>query len=407
MNILFLSGQYPPHAKGGGEISTHLIARGLAERGYTVHVLTEGETSRQADIDGVKVRYEPLRLTKKPLFERLQSARIARRITDAIDVTSYDIVHAHDFRSALVLAEMNIPHSMVTVRDYAQISGDTNYLQADGSIPRSTGTMAAELRSKRIHEARGVRKIGRAAQYLLNIGYRRHAFQRLPFHVFISHAQRSEMLRHQSIPQEKTAVIYNPVAPEYITTPVVDTNSQRILYAGRIELYKGVSLLLEAWRQIAKDFPEAELTLVGSGAQNDEYKKRIRDISLSDRTKFIDHVPMEHMLKTYDQAGVVVAPHLWIEPFGRTVVESMARGRVVVAANVGGPGEIIKHMKTGLLFERGSVSGLREALTTALTLSVNTRQAMQGAAHQWAAKNLSILTITEQYENVYKGLMKR
>ncbi len=428
MKILFLSGHYPPNAKGGGEISTHLIARGLIERGHEVVVITEAQKHEETTLDGVRVIRLPVSLTAKVLFEKQASWRIAKALGKDIEtiISSYShpgmqprepwVVHAHDWRSTLVLYELltyTSSHTrcvetgvckqiiVVTTRDYAQLSGDTNYICADGSIPDQPGTIMAELRSPRIREATGFQKIGRATQYLLNVGYRRRAFQALPFQIFISHVQRNEILRHQNIPENRTAVIYNPVAPEYVATPVADTHSENILYAGRIEFYKGVGLLLKAWTSVARDFPRARLTLVGAGAQKAGYQEEVKKLGLSDRTTFVDHTAIENMLETYDQASIVVAPHLWIEPFGRTVVEGMARGRIVVAADAGGPAEIISHMKTGLLFERRSAVDLQNVLTTALTFPSDTRQVIGQAAREWVTKNLSIGVIAQQYENIY------
>ena len=43
MKILFLSAQYPPETKGGGELSTHLIAQGLQQLGHDITVVTDGD----------------------------------------------------------------------------------------------------------------------------------------------------------------------------------------------------------------------------------------------------------------------------------------------------------------------------------------------------------------------------
>lgn len=413
MNILFISGHYPPHTKGGGEISTHLIAQGLVKLGHTVTVIAEGERDEITLLDGVRVRRLPIPLTKKVLFERRASQKMAAFLQAQLkDLPDYDILHAHDWRSALVLAELvrarpafarsfGEARTVVTVRDYAQISGDTNHILADGSIPAQPFRLKSILRSQRITEARGVRKAMRAAQYLININYRRRAFASAASHIFISHAQQAEIGKHQDLSQKKVRVIYNPVPSLYLSTSPSEGAPQHILYVGRLEEYKGVGLLVEAWEAVAKKFPNARLTLVGRGAQKEEYERQTDSRGLQYQTKFVDHIAYDRMIELYDQASIVVAPHLWLEPFGRTAVEAMARGKIVVSANIGGPGEIIKDNVTGLLFEAGSSQALTERLSDALSMDTYDRRAMQVSARKWVQENLTIEKIAKLHEDFY------
>ena len=50
------------------------------------------------------------------------------------------------------------------------------------------------------------------------------------------------------------------------------------------------------------------------------------------------------------------------EPFGQVVVQGMARGRVVVAADSGGPAEVIGSGRDGLLYRTGSQDDLVRTL---------------------------------------------
>src|SRR5690348_15132248 len=120
MNILFLSALYPPTTKGGGELSTHYIAQGLAALGHQVKVITTGPQRVESHINGVDVLRFPIELLKKPLFEKHASRHMKGHLLEIIgDPKRYDVIHAHDFRSALVLSELHLPNTLVTARDYA------------------------------------------------------------------------------------------------------------------------------------------------------------------------------------------------------------------------------------------------------------------------------------------------
>lgn len=398
MKILFLSGMYPPDTKGGGEISTHLIARGLVARGHDVTVIAEGEPSEET-YQGVRVKRVPLGLTKKPLFERRASKRTAQALQNIVDDSGqYDVIHAHDFRSALALSETGWDNTVVTVRDYAQISGTTNFVLANGHQP--TSYIQDSLFNQRIKEASWLRKPFRAWQYLFNTPYRTQAFRKIPSHIYISDAERDVVASKQELGGIRTTVVYNPVPEEYISTPVKPSTGFNLLYVGRLEDYKGGRLLLHAWFEIASEFPSATLTLVGEGAQADEYREMIEGSDFASRTKVKGKVAWENVINVYDSSDIFVAPHLWEEPFGRVVVEAMARGKVVVSSNRGGPGEFIVHGETGFLFDPER-DGLVAALRDVLGMSIEKRQLVGETARRWVASNLSPERIAERYEQFY------
>lgn len=394
MRIVFLSGLYPPASRGGGEISTYLIAEGLKARGHEVKVITEQNSH--------------LGLLKKPLFERQHSQKVAARLKQVL--LEADVVHAHDFRSALALSEVSLPNAVVTARDYAQVCGTTNNVLIDGG--RCLCTLHDIRCTQRYREVGWPRRWARAWQYRYNLGFRVHAFEKFRHEIFISRAQKQEIEAHpvrakfgmlKKLPQH-TAVIYNPVPPEYLAMPVEKGRAGHVLYVGRLEDYKGVRLLLTAWEKVARAVPEAHLKLVGEGAQQKEYERWVGNAGLQYRVTFAGKLPHERLMRTYDEATVVVAPHLWLEPFGRTVAEAVARGKVVVAANSGGPAEIIQDNTNGLLFERGSVSALAGRLQEALQLQHYTYIEISRAARDWTAKSLRVDSIARQYEEFYLAM---
>lgn len=413
MKILFISGLYPPRAKGGAELSTHLIARGLVKLGHEVTVITEsfdsaqdkGRGTRDGEYEGVKVFYRDISLTAKPLMEKRYARKQAKKLGGIIEeLGEFDVVHAHDFRSAQILSEVGLDNVVATVRDYAQVCGTTHNIQEDGN--RCHCTIRDLLKTTRIREAAVWRKPFRLWQYRYNIGYRKSSFKQIKNHIYISHAQLDEVKEQQDLAGINTAVIYNPVPDEYLNDRVRKATSGQVLYVGRVEEYKGVLLLLTAWKNVAKNMPNAILIIVGEGAQRGDYEDLISKSGLQYRVKFVGRVEWDRMQKTYDEAEVVVSPHMWSEPFGRTVVEAMARGKIVVAANSGGPGEIIMNEKTGLKFKPGSLEDLEATLTQALNMADIDKREMGGAARNWTMDNLKEEGIAEKYQDFYMEFKK-
>lgn len=390
MKILFLSAYYPPLTRGGAEVSTSFLVEGLKQRGHEVTVITSDEQ---------------LPFTAKPLLEKRFSQRLAAVLAQKVsNPAQYDIIHAHDFRTALVLSELGWKNSVVTHRDYAAICGTTNEFLASGQPGDCCAWSNLLTHNPRVREASLPRKPFRIWQYKWNLPYRRKAFAPFPAHVFISKAQQNVIATRLNLTGKKTAAIYNPVLDEYLTAAPTQGQVGSVLYVGRVEFYKGVGLLLEAWREVVKQNSGAQLKIVGEGAQLEDYRRLVERWGLGYSVSFEGQLPQNRLQKVYDDASVVVAPHLWVEPFGRTVAEAMARGKVVVAANVGGSAEMIQHEKTGFLFERGSCEALVQQLSIALALPDPKRAVIGTAARDWARQNLTPNIIAEQYEQFYQGL---
>lgn len=406
MNILFLSSQYPPEVKGGGELSTHIIAQGLLQLGHTVRVITSGTAEGEYEIHGVPVTSLPLGLKKKPLFERQHSMRAASLLQKHVpDLHEYDIIHAHDFRTALMLSHIPGNNRLVTARDYAQISGCTNNILANGNTDPGCQGMGELTSCHRIVEAPFPRNMFRMWQYMYNRPYRRNAFRIIPTQVFISHAQQHLIEKYQDISHQRTVVMYNPISQEYLAEPLVKGNAGNVLYVGRVEMYKGVLVLLKAWKVLSQKNQSAHLTIAGNGAQQQEYERLAATWGLQYRVTFIPHMPYHRLQSLINESEILVAPHLWIEPFGRTVIEGMARGKVVVAANAGGPAELITHHKTGLLFERGSVSDLAHTLEYALSMNYFDKKEIGIAARDYVRDTLNMEKIAKEHEQLYREII--
>ena len=402
MRIIFLSGLYPPYTKGGAEISTHYIARGLVELGHNVTVIAEGIQRQEGHYDGVQVIRIPFPFTKKVLFEKKQSKFLAECLKKEIgDPSLYDVIHAQDFRMAMALSETGWSNIAVTARDYAQISGCTNDMLAGGGITPGCSDGVHLLSCHRVAEVHGVKKIGRAVAYKINHEYRRSAFENFSLHVFISHAQKKRILATRSLVEPFMPVIYNSLPPEYLSANIRVGHGSSFLYVGTTEEYKGVGVLLKAWETIAKEDENAHLTIVGNGADRPRYEEQLARLGLQYRVTFEGKVEYDRLEDIYDESDAVIAPHLWVEPFGRTVAEGMSRGKVVITSNCGGPTELVGANERGLLVERNSVPSLIDGMRAFLGMSQYDRRALGENAQRWVRENLSMEIIARQYEKAY------
>ena len=128
------------------------------------------------------------------------------------------------------------------------------------------------------------------------------------------------------------------------------------LFVGRLSPEKGISILLNAWAQLAED---VALRIVGDGP----CRGLVEEAAARDaRVTFLGEQPRERVMEQLRGAACLVMPSVWYETFGRTIVEAYAAGTPVVASRLGTMEELVVHQKTGLLFEAGSASALAQAV---------------------------------------------
>jgi glycosyltransferase involved in cell wall biosynthesis len=115
---------------------------------------------------------------------------------------------------------------------------------------------------------------------------------------------------------------------------------------GRLEPEKGHPTLLEAWRLVIDEVPDARLLVVGEGSRLEALQAQARELGIDHRVVFTgrrDDVPA-----VTAALDVAVLPS-YREAQGLTILEAMALSRPVVASNVGGIPEMVEDGQTGLL----------------------------------------------------------
>jgi glycogen(starch) synthase len=135
-----------------------------------------------------------------------------------------------------------------------------------------------------------------------------------------------------------------------------------LLFAGQLQEHKGLAVLLQA---VTRCRAAHHLVILGDDttAYAQGCKRLAAELNLTPRVHFLGKKTHAQTLALLGRLGhVLVAPSLWDEPFGLVVLEGMALGLPVVAADCGGPAEVLRHGETGFLFERGEAQELTAAL---------------------------------------------
>ena len=312
-----------------------------------------------------------------------------QKISAMLKAFKPDVVHLHNIYTHLspsVLAacrEQGVPVIM-TVHDYALVSA--NYGLWDHDSLTSISARASWLE---VAQTRFIKNSFLATALLDGI-YRLQ--RRLGFYdrVIEVYLPSSEFVKKQLVaagyPEKKIRVLplfagnllgHGQGADPLLTSPLSkgEKSPQRegVLFAGRLEDYKGIDLFLQA----ASAFPNVKFYSAGTGPLEGEV---IESIHRCPNLSYLGFVSGPELWAKMAEVELVVVPSRWAEPFGLVAVEAMACGTPVLVSDAGGLPEKLKAGANGLIFKAGDIQDLTTQLKIALKNPADLKRMGQGAA---------------------------
>jgi glycosyltransferase involved in cell wall biosynthesis len=180
----------------------------------------------------------------------------------------------------------------------------------------------------------------------------------------------------------------------------------RVAFVGRLIGCKAVDLLLEAFRDVVARTP-ATLHLAGDGPQRHRWEAKARALGLGGSVRFLGWIAQEECAALLRRSDVLVLPSLH-ECGGAVVLEAMATGLPVVAANWGGPTDYLDE-SCGILVDPTSrpafVAGLARALTL-LAGAPDLRRAMGRAGRERVVRDFDWDAKIERFKDIYERLAR-
>jgi glycosyltransferase involved in cell wall biosynthesis len=149
----------------------------------------------------------------------------------------------------------------------------------------------------------------------------------------------------------------------------------KFLYVGRIAKEKNLDVLGDAFVDMAREDPAANLAFVGDGPELEAMKKRYAS---HPRIAFTGVLRGERLSKAYASADVFVFPSL-TDTFGNAVLEAHASGLPAIVADRGGPPEIVATHGSGLVVDGGSRLAWAEAMRSLRTSDATRARLREGA----------------------------
>jgi len=160
-----------------------------------------------------------------------------------------------------------------------------------------------------------------------------------------------------------TQVIYHGLpCPSTVPTFHADYGSFPICFAfvGRMVQEKGVHILLRAAQRLATSGYKFRLKLIGDGPVRPELERLTDELGLRGRTTFTGSLRGDALQEAMKDVTAAVMPSIWQDVAPVACIEHMMNGRLLVASNIGGLGELVDGV--GLKFPAGDAEALADCL---------------------------------------------
>ena len=309
---------------GGAERVTSELANSICNSNYEVHVVTFNDKKEKEYLLDNKIVRHNLELDVKDRFVReYQRMKQIRNVVEeirpyciislAMPITNAGIVLAlHGTKNTIILSERNDPNNY-PISKIHRILRNIAYIKCDGVVFQT-------------EEAR--------AYFSNNI-------------------------------KKKSTVILNPINKQ-LPEVFKGRRTSRIVNFCRLAKQKNLDLLIDAFEEIIKEFPEYSLHIYGEGPEKNHLMEKIIDKELIN--KAILHKYSENIYEEIEDAALFVSTSNY-EGISNSMLEALALGIPTICTDcpIGGARQIIQNGLNGILIpvnhQKKLVQAMREVLT--------------------------------------------
>lgn len=218
--------------------------------------------------------------------------------------------------------------------------------------------------------------------------------------ITVSNYDRNLAINNSVADPDRMITVHNGM-PETLDHAVLDLDSPvlKLIMVARFEKPKNQSSLLRALAVIKSE--SWTLELVGDGPELQQNIDLAAELQIQDRIIFSG--ACTDIALRLASSDIFILASDW-EGLPLTILEAMRAGLPVIASNVGGVSEAVMNDVTGILVERGDVSGLTMAISR-LIASQETRMQMGVEARTKFDKEFTFKIMLTKTLNIYHSVL--
>jgi glycosyltransferase involved in cell wall biosynthesis len=365
--VIWLTEAFYPPIVGGQELFAAHLVRSLAARGHGVGVITR-QTVPPAPatemIGAVRVR----RIAPAGILKGKGWRAVGPLLGFLGRLT---LMLVRDIRRFDVLVVSGVKIIPLIVVPLCWLTGKRCILRVESFFELHEAVSAESLVTMHKLSGRGIGRIAAALRHVM--------IRRADYVIAISAEIRAQLIE-RGVAESRIRQIPNAVDTERFH-PITATERRALrtrlglpveklvfVFSGRLSRAKGLPMLVEAWGELVRHYPEAFLVIVGSGRLSfDDCEAEIRGLvetrSLTECVQFAGESDRVH---DYLQAADVFIFPTDYEGFSLALVEALACGMPVVGTAVGAAPDLIDDGRNGYLFPPKDPAALLAVMHRAL-----------------------------------------
>ena len=214
---------------------------------------------------------------------------------------------------------------------------------------------------------------------------------------------KNHLIKEFRITPDKIEVIHNGIA--FNRTSVEKKKSKEAGdsitagFIGRFHPIKGFSILIDAAKNVIKEYPDIVFLVIGDGRESNDLKSKINNFGIMKNFQFVGN--QKDVQSYISKMDFVILPSK-SEGLPNIVLEAMVCKKPVVATCVGGVPEVVIDGETGIIIEPGDVNALSDSIKKLID-NEDIRKKMGFAAFKRVKEHFSIDKMMEQHSKYYLG----
>jgi glycosyltransferase involved in cell wall biosynthesis len=381
--------------RGGAEAYAATLRDGLRAAGEEVRLLTSS-AGTAGDGTADYVAYGTERRAAQTLLQ-IANPFAVQTVREALRDFRPDVVwinmFAHHLSPAVILALGEVP-AVLLVSDYKLICPLGSKLLPDGSICRSRAGWVCR-RSGCVGLLHWLRDQPRYSAI-------RAATRKVRRVLACSSWMQSE-LANEGIEAEILVMPAPAPPPAFARRPAKEP---RFLYFGRLDIEKGVDLLIRAFSKLLVEHPTAELQIVGQGPERGNLQSLSTRLRARRAVEFLSWMSPAELDRPLAEAWAAVVPSTWAEPLGLAAVEAVIRGTPAIVTSAGGLTEIVEHGVNGLIFPNQDEAALLDCLRQVASRSLFPNQRLSDDVVRRSRERFSVEHNVDRIRQVFREVVE-
>lgn len=393
------------YLKGGSEKYYFELGKLLKEHGHEVAYFSM-QDEKNIKTNCKEYFVEPVDLNKGSKLKALDiiySKENKKKMEEALEDFKPDIVHLNNFQRQLSasiiepIKKKNIP-IVFTAHDVQAVCPAILMLDNKKNVCEKC------LKGKYINCIKNKCNKGSTLKSIIGAiegdYYRKNKIytKKIDYIITPSEFYRNKLIE-DGINQDKILAVHNFIDVDEYNVPKIDEGYA--LYVGRLSKEKGIFNLIKAFSLIE----EGELRIVGEGPEKEKIINFISEQHLENKVKLLGYLDKDKVKEQIRKCRFVVVPSIWYENCPYSIMETLAIGKPVIGANIGGIPELVQNGYSGITYNFDNIEELESCIKKLLD-NVELASKLGNNAQEQARKLYSKDIYYNKLLNIYSDLKR-